>query len=163
MEILRIVQANLDNPHHQGAVIEMTRSYARDPMGNARDLPDDIQNRLIQGLRAHPATLIFLAFDRHQPIGIATCFMGFSTFAARALINIHDLHVVKAYQRRGVGRRLLDAVEKQARALDCCKLTLEVKEHNHPALALYHRYGFIGGPYEAEAGRVFFCEKRLSS
>ncbi len=161
METLRIVQANLDDPQHQVAVLEMTRSYARDPMGTGRDLPDDIQKILIQGLRAHPTSLIFLAFDQHQPIGIATCFIGFSTFAARALLNIHDLHVVKAYQRRGVGRWLLETVEKKARELDCGKLTLEVQQNNHPALALYHRYGFDGGQYEEETGGVLFREKRL--
>ena len=161
MDTLRIDQANLDDPQHQVAVLEMTRSYARDPMGNGRDLSDDIQKILIQRLRAHPTTLIFLAFDQHQPIGIATCFIGFSTFAARPLLNIHDIHVVKAYQGRRVGRRLLEAVESKARKLDCCKLTLEVQEHNHPALALYHRCGFICGQYEEEAGGVLFHEKRL--
>jgi GNAT superfamily N-acetyltransferase len=161
VETLRIVQADLDDPQHRAAILEMTRSYARDPMGNGRDLPGEIQEVLIERLRAHPTTLVFLALDRDQPIGIATCFIGFSTFAARPLVNVHDLHVAKAYQGRGVGRGLLDTVEKKARELDCCKLTLEVQENNARALELYARCGFASGQHVAQAGGFLFREKRL--
>jgi len=157
---LYIVQADLNDQQHQEAVLEMTCAYARDPMGNGADLLSDVQTRLIERLRAHPTTLIFLAFAQHQAIGIATCFLGFSTFTARPLINIHDLYVIQAYRGRGIGRQLLEAVEKKARELDCCKLTLEVQENN-PALALYHRFGFTGGQYQEEAGGVLFRVKQL--
>jgi ribosomal protein S18 acetylase RimI-like enzyme len=94
-------------------------------------------------------------------VGIATCFIGFSTFAARPLINIHDLHVTKEHQRRGVAPSLLAAVEKEARDRGCCKLTLEVQENNRPALALYERFGFAGAHYQAPAGAVLFRQKTL--
>jgi len=139
----------------------MTRAYAQDPMGNGRDLSEDARRTLIDQLRAHPTTLIFLALHQSEAVGIVTCFVGFSTFAARPLINIHDLHVVKEYRRRGVARLLLEAVETEARGLGCCKLTLEVQENNHPARALYGSFGFVGGEYEPEAGTVLFREKRL--
>ena len=42
MSDLRIVRADLDDARHQAAVLEMTRAYARAPMGNGRDLPDDV-------------------------------------------------------------------------------------------------------------------------
>ena len=56
---------------------------------------------------------------------------------------------------------LLEAVEKEARGLGCCKLTLEVQENNHAALALYGSFGFVGGQYEPEAGAVLFRQKKL--
>jgi len=102
-----------------------------------------------------------VALDRDQAAGIVTCFVGFSTFAARPLVNVHDLHVTKDYRRRGVARLLLEAVEKKARELGCCKLTLEVQENNHAALALYRGFGFVNGQYEPEAGTVLFREKKL--
>jgi ribosomal protein S18 acetylase RimI-like enzyme len=161
MDSLRVVEADLGDPVHRAAVLEMTRAYARDPMGNGRDLPDDVLRVLMDRLSAHPTTLVFLAFDEDRPVGIATCFAGFSTFSARPVINIHDLHVAVTHQRRGLGRRLLEPVEDKARALGCSKLTLEVQEHNQPALALYGRLGFTDGQYEPQAGRVLFREKRL--
>ena len=48
MDALRIIRADLDDPEHQAAVLEMTRDYARDPMGNGCDLSDDVQEVLIQ-------------------------------------------------------------------------------------------------------------------
>ncbi len=130
-------------------------------MGNGRDLPEAVQKSLVDGLREHPTTLIFLAFDEDRPVGMATCFVGFSTFAARRIINIHDLHVPAEFRHKGIGRRLLEAVEAKARLLDCCKLTLEVQENNRVALALYRRFGFAGGQYQTKAGGVLFREKKL--
>ena len=113
------------------------------------------------GLRAHPTTLIFLALHQDEAVGIVTCFIGFSTFAARPLVNIHDLHVAKDHRRHGIARLLLEAVETEARRLGCCKLTLEVQENNQTALALYASLGFVGGQYEPEAGAVLLREKKL--
>ena len=159
---VRILQADLDDPAHAAAVLAMTRDYARDPMGDGADLPADRQAVLVERLRAHPTTLVFLAFAGDEPVAIATCFVGFSTFAARPLVNIHDVHVTAAYRRRGVGRALLAAVEAKARELGCCKLTLEVQENNHVARALYRSLGFGGGQYEEAAGAVLFRQKKLS-
>jgi len=161
VEGLRVVEANLADAKDRAAVLELTRSYARDPMGNGADLPEQVQRTLIDGLRAHPSTLIFLALDPDRPAGIATCFIGFSTFAARPLVNIHDLHVRAEYQRRGIARHLLEAVEAKRRALGCCKLTLEVQENNHRALTLYQSFGFQSGQYQPEAGSVLFRQKRI--
>ena len=49
----------------------------------------------------------------------------------------------------------------KARELGCCKLTLEVQENNHGALALYQRFGFESGEYEPAAGVVLFRQKKL--
>jgi ribosomal protein S18 acetylase RimI-like enzyme len=76
-------------------------------------------------------------------------------------VDVQGLHSPATHQRRGLGRRLLEAVEDKARSLECSKLTLEVQEHNQPALALYGRLGFTDGQYEPQAGRVLFREKRL--
>jgi ribosomal protein S18 acetylase RimI-like enzyme len=159
--MVQVVRADLGHTRHQAAVLEMTRAYARDPMGNGRDLPDEVQQALVPGLRAHPTTMIFLAFDGESAVGIVTAFIGFSTFAARPLVNIHDLHVRPEHQGRGIARRLLEAVEGEARALGCCKLTLEVQENNHGAQALYQSLGFTGGQYEPAAGAVLFRQKIL--
>jgi ribosomal protein S18 acetylase RimI-like enzyme len=159
--MLTIIEADLARPQDQTAVLELTRAFAQDRMGNGGDLSEIAHGTLIEGLRMHPTTLIFLALEGNRYVGIATCFLGFSTFAARRLINIHDLHVLAGFQRKGIARRLLQAVEAKARQLDCCKITLEVQENNGAALSLYESLGFAGGEYQAAAGGVLFRQKIL--
>ena len=137
----------------------MVDAYSRDPMGNGKPLDSDVRARLIHGLQKHPTTLIFLAFNEDDPVGAAVCFIGFATFAAKPLINIHDFVVLPATRGKGVGRLLLEAVEKKARALGCCKLTLEVMDNNHQALRMYQAAGFSRYALQEEAGTAIFMSK----
>jgi len=110
---------------------------------------------------ARLATVVFLAWHSATPVGIAVCFVGFSTFLARPLINIHDLAVIPVYRRHGVGRLLLEQVAAKGKALGCCKLTLEVRADNHSAQRLYEAVGFDNAASYGGAVRVLFLEKRL--
>ena len=161
MESVRIVEADLNATEHQEAVLKLIDAYAADPMGNGKPLSSEVRRDLIPGLRQHPTTLIFLAYDRDRPVGIAVCFRGFSTFAARPLINIHDLAVLPEYRSKGIGRRLIHEVERKARAINCCKLTLEVQENNHRARKMYEQVGFAQAMYKQAAGGVLFLSKPL--
>jgi len=158
---LRYVQADLANAEHQAAVLAMVDAYSRDPMGDGAPLATEVRERLIPGLRRHPATLILLAFDGDMPVGVAVCFLGFSTFAAKPLINLHDVAVVPTHRGRGVGRGLLAAVEAKARELGCCKLTLEVLDQNNRALRTYVSAGFKRYSLQPGAGEAIFMTKPL--
>ncbi len=147
MPSIRIIQADLNKPRHQADIIATLDAYAQDPMGGGKPMADDVKAHLIPGLQAHPTTYVFLAYRGDpdtdgQAVGVANCFTGFSTFAAKPLINIHDLAVVTSARRMGVGRRLLDAVADKARSLGCCAVTLEVRDDNPAARSLYQSYGF---------------------
>jgi len=138
----RIVVANLDDALHCTAVVAVLDTYASDPVGGGRPLADDVRERLVPMLRQHGQAVVLLAFDANRPVGIAVCFLGLSTFAARPLLNVHDLAVVPDQRGRGIGHALLAEAENVARERGCCKLTLEVQEDNAPALGLYRRFGF---------------------
>jgi ribosomal protein S18 acetylase RimI-like enzyme len=161
MQHITIIEANLADPWHQEAIVALINAYARDPMGLGQDLPDDVRTRLLPGLQQHPTALVFLAFQAHKAVGIAVCFAGFSTFAARPLLNIHDLAVLPDYRRHGVGRQLLAAVEARGRALGCCKLTLEVREDNDRAQRLYRDVGFSHVQCTPGVVRNWFLHKQL--
>ncbi|HTE20053.1 MAG TPA: GNAT family N-acetyltransferase [Armatimonadota bacterium] len=158
---VEIVEADLAREDHQQAVVDLINAYAMDPMGDGKPLPDEVRRALIPGLRRHPTTLIFLAYQEESAVGIAVCFRGFSTFAARPLINIHDLAVLPGHRGQGVGRLLLEAVERKARELGCCKLTLEVLENNHRARQVYGAVGFVQAHYAETAGGALFLSKPL--
>jgi len=158
---IRIVEADLSLAEHQEAVLAMVDAYSRDAMGNGKPLDHDVRKRLIPGLQKHPTTLIFLAFDGVQPIGAAVCFIGFSSFAAKPIINIHDFVVLPTSRGKGIGRRLLEAVEAKARELGCCKLTLEVMDKNHQAVRMYQAAGFERYSLQREAGAAIFMSKPL--
>ncbi len=161
MESVEIIEADLDSTDHQKAVLDLIDAYAMDPMGNGGPLPHHVKNELIPGLKKHPTTIIFIAMRNNEAIGIAVCFLGFSTFAARPLINVHDLAVLPAHRRCGAGRMLLVAVERKARALGCCKVTLEVLENNRRAMKIYQAAGFAQATYTQAAGGALFYAKHL--
>ena len=149
---VQIVQADFYSENHQSAIIELVNAYAMDPMGNGRPLSIEVRRALIPALQQHPTSLIFLAYNEGQAIGIATCFLGFSTFAAKPLIHIDDLAVLPEYRNQGVGRNLLAEIERKAREMGCCKLTLQVQEKNYDARRVYETAGFTQSEYVKTAG-----------
>jgi ribosomal protein S18 acetylase RimI-like enzyme len=156
---LRILRADLADARHQAAVLEMVDMYARDPVGGGKPLPESVRAGLIPGLRAHPTTVVFLAFAADEAVGVAVCFGGFSTFAAKPLLNIHDLAVRPGYRGRGVGRALLAAAQAHAQAAGCCKLTLEVQANNAPAVKAYQGFGFSSPSYfQGDGGTLFYVK-----
>ena len=156
-----ITQADLALPGHQDATLQLLNAYAMDPMGDGRPLSETTRRDLISGLRQHPTTAVFLAYHGSEPVGLAICFRGFSTFAARPLVNIHDFSVLPAHRGSGIGRLILAAVERYARATGCCKLTLEVQENNHRAKSIYASAGFAQMLYVPEAGGSLNLSKQL--
>jgi GNAT superfamily N-acetyltransferase len=151
-----LIEADLAQLTHQQATLHMVDAYSRDPMGDGKPLAADVRATLIAGLRKHPTTIVFLAFEGDLPVGVAVCFRAFSTFAARPLINIHDLHVLPSHQGRGIGQALIRAVEDKARSLGCCKLSLEVLENNHRARKTYTAAGFSS--YSGEGATLYLTK-----
>lgn len=156
---IEIVEADLDNPLHADGVVALIDSYAGQPEGGSTPLSPQVRQRLIPELQKQQNRLILLAMVEGQPAGIAVCFQVFSTFHAKPLINIHDLAVHPDYQRRGIGRRLLEEVERIARERGCCRVTLEVLATNAFARDLYRRFGFAGDDVTGETN--FFLKKPL--
>jgi GNAT superfamily N-acetyltransferase len=158
---LIVTEADLSRPDHQEATVHLLNAYAMDPMGDGKPLSETARRNIISGLREHPTTLVFLAYLGSEPVGLAICFRGFSTFAARPLVNISDYFVFPEHRGLGIGRRLLSAIEQHASELGCCRLTLEVQENNHNARRVYAAAGFAQAVYVPEAGGSLYLCKNL--
>lgn len=158
---IEIITADLNNPAHALALVETLDAYASDVMGGGQALSQFVRDNLASELARRPGAHVLLAFDGPQVVGLATCMEGFSTFACKPLLNIHDLAVLPAYRGRGIGRALIARAEQEARRLGCCKLTLEVLEGNTVARKLYLSCGFDGYELQPETGKAMFMHKPL--
>ena len=156
-----IVIADLSQSTHAAAIIYLLNEYARDVTGGGAELSAFAKDNLIAELRKRQGVHIVLAFVDGTPAGMAICFEGFSTFACKPLLNIHDIVVAKAYRGRGISKRLLAKAEEIATCLGCCKLTLEVLEGNTVAQAAYKACGFAGYELNPKMGKALFWQKKL--
>jgi GNAT superfamily N-acetyltransferase len=158
---ITVIEADLSRPDHQEATVHLLNAYSMDPMGDGKPLSETARRDVIPGLRQHPTTLVFLAYRSTEPVGLAICFRGFSTFAARPLVNISDYFVFPTHRGAGIGRLLLGAIEQHARDIGCCRLTLEVQENNHHARRVYSTAGFSQATYVPGAGGSLYLSKSL--
>jgi ribosomal protein S18 acetylase RimI-like enzyme len=142
-----IREADLLDARESLALVEIIDGYAREPGGQSAPLSDEARAALAPGLREHPAAFALLAWQGEVAVGAAVCVWGFSTFTGCPSLNVHDLAVQPEYRGRGIGRLLLEEVERRARARGSSKLTLEVHATNVDAMRLYRRFGF--GPWDA--------------
>lgn len=142
MSALRVRAARLADPAERALLVRLTDGYARDPMGGGDGLSSHARQQLADALGRHPGLFAVIAELDGEPVGHALCVLGFSSFYAAPVCNLHDLSVLAAGRGKGLGRLLMQAVEAAARERGCAKVTLEVREDNHVGLGLYHSEGF---------------------
>lgn len=161
---LRICRADYANPAHAAALVSLLDAYARDPMGGSEPLSEFARAHLVNALAARPQAFSVLAFagaDGALPVGLVNCMEGFSTFACRPLVNVHDVAVLPDYRGQRAAEKMLALVEEIARERGACKLTLEVLPGNTSAIRLYHRVGFANYQLDPAMGRAQFLQKWL--
>ena len=161
MTMADIQIADFSNPAHASAVVYLLNEYAKDPMGGGEPLSDFVKANLVTEMAKRSGVYAILAFVNGQPAGLANCIEGFSTFACKPLLNIHDMVVLAEYRGQGISSQLLKKAEEIANGLGCCKLTLEVLEGNKLAQVAYIANGFAGYQLDPEMGRAMFWQKKL--
>ncbi len=85
----------------------------------------------------NPACRWFAALEGERVLGYA----GMQTVLDEGYIG--NIAVDPLQRRKGIASALLDALLREAEALSLAFLTLEVREHNEPAIRLYERSGFV--------------------
>ena len=160
---LTIAQADYADADDAAAVVQLLDLYARDPMGGATPLSQEVRDTLVAGLAAAGNAFSLIARVGGEPVGLANCFHGYSTFAARPLVNIHDMVVDARFRGRGIGRALFAEIEAIAASRGACKVTLEVLSGNAPARALYASLGYGDYARDPETGAALFWQKRLDA
>ena len=158
-DVIDIIKADLLNPDHGTAILNLLNEYAQDEMGGNCELSTFVKQNLIAELQKRHGIHVILAYFYDDPAGLSICFEGFSTFACKPLLNIHDLIVAKKYRGMGLSKMLLSKAEAIAWSLGCCKLTLEVLEGNNIAQAAYKASGYNAYQLDPKAGKALFWQK----
>jgi GNAT superfamily N-acetyltransferase len=157
--------ANLASEKDASALLDLLNHYAQDPMGGGQALSDATLENLIARLKLltnfHAALAWTGEEDQAQAVGLINCLIGFSTFAATPLLNVHDLVVRADHRGKGIGSALLGHAERLARDLGCCKMTLEVLSENTIAQRSYVRVGFRPYVLDPAAGHALLMVKPL--
>lgn len=159
--MITIVKADLTQAAHAQAVLTLLNEYACDPMGGGEPLSIEVRASLIEAMMQRSFIHSFIAYDQDTPVGLINLVEGFSTFAAKPLLNVHDVMVIEAYRGQGIAAQLFTAAEDFAYELGCVKLTLEVLEGNEPAKKAYSRLGFKPYQLDLSAGVAQFWHKKI--
>ncbi|MDH6594552.1 GNAT superfamily N-acetyltransferase [Variovorax sp. TBS-050B] len=158
---VRVVLADYRDAAQAAALVELLDGYARDPAGGGTPLDAEVRAALPAALAARPQAFSVLAYDGDRPVGLVNCMEGFSTFACKPLVNVHDVVVLASHRGQRVAQRMLACVEQEARRRGACKLTLEVLSGNAPALRAYEREGFANYQLDPAFGHAVFLQKKL--
>ena len=158
---LRICRADYTDCMHADAIVLLLDAYARDPAGGGEPLSDFARTHLVKALAARPQAYSVLAFDDIRPVGLINCIEGFSTFACKPLVNVHDVAVLASHRGQRVAEQMLTLAEVIARERGACKMTLEVLQGNRSAIRLYERVGFAGFQLDPAMGQAEFLQKWL--
>jgi GNAT superfamily N-acetyltransferase len=159
--MIEIIEADLKEERNAIAFLQLMDEYARDPMGGGKGLSEHVKANLVGELAGRSSAHVILAYVDGTPAGLVVCLEGFSTFACKPLLNIHDVIVAKSYRGQGLSKLMFAKVEVMAQDLGCCKLTLEVLEGNTIAQAAYKAWGFNGFELDPKMGKALFWEKKL--
>lgn len=159
--MIEIARASYHSPEHTEAILFLLNHYASGLMGGGKPLNANAMANLIPAMAARPHLFSVLAFENSQPVGLLNAIEGFSTFAARPLVNIHDVVVLESHRQRGIGTLMFAETEAIARERGACKLTLEVLEGNRNARALYVKLGFAPYQLDPAMGSALFYDKRI--
>ena len=162
MSGVAVVRADCANPVHAAALVSLLDAYASDPAGGGEGLSDFAKENLVRELAARPQAYSVLAFDGAQPVGLVNCIEGFSTFACKPLVNVHDVAVLASHRGRGIAEQMLVLAEAIAVERGAVKMTLEVLSGNHGAVRLYERIGYAGYQLDPAMGKANFMQKWLS-
>lgn len=164
--MITVRQADYAQPADAAALVALLDAYAQDPAGGGQPLSEFAKTHLVAALAKRQGAYSVLAFAEgpygHQiPVGVVNCLEGFSTFACRPLVNVHDVAVLPGFRGQGIAAKMLALAEQLAIEAGACKLTLEVLSGNTGAASLYEKLGFESYRLDPQWGDARFMHKKL--
>ncbi len=136
-------RGDLNNSNDGRHILELLNSFSLES-SKKKPIDPEIRKTLIQNLIEFGNSFIYFVEHENNPMGIAICIVGFSTFKNAELLNIHDFYIKSEYQNQSIGDKFLKFIEADSREQNFCRITLEVYDANDRAKRLYTKNGFQG-------------------
>ena len=155
----RLVDYN--NTDDAQLLVSLLNNYALDPMGGGEPLSDFSKDNLAKQLAQLTNAFSVFCFVEGKPAGLINCFVGFSTFKCKPVVNIHDVVVLSEFRGKGLSLKMMELVEATSSEKGACKMTLEVLEGNIVAQKAYQKFGFSGYELDPAMGKAMFWEKPI--
>lgn len=114
-----------------------------DGHGDALPAPEPNATAVFAAVRAQAGRHLLVAVVEGAVVGTADCsIVANLTHRGLPWAVVENVVVDEASRRRGVGRRLMEAVVDRCRAEGCYKIQLLSQRHRHDAHAFYEGLGF---------------------
>jgi GNAT superfamily N-acetyltransferase len=130
------------NQTHITSLKNLIRHYMTDAMGGCKPLTEKQEEAMVMGLESQSNCFVLFIELNTEIVGLATCFINFSTFRAMPYINVHDIVIHKSMRGKQLGNLLMQKIIEIGHHYNCCKITLEVREDNIIAQRMYTQLGF---------------------
>lgn len=122
---------------------------------------DRISRRNLRNLLRSPSACCVGAYHRGDLVGSMVILFKSNSRSAR----VYSLAVSAEARGLGIGRRMMAKAEREARMRGCCRMRLEVRMDNTPAIRLYESLGFIDASvlpgYYDDGEHAFVMQKEL--
>ena len=117
--------------------------YAQPAVDDGDTLPEDAARALFQRFRAYPSYHLYVVcLDSEIVATFALLIMDNLAHLGRPSAIVEDVAVDPRFQRRGIGRQMIEFAMNQAKAAGCYKLTLSAATRRREAHEFYESLGF---------------------
>ncbi len=99
---------------------------------------NSVEEMQVDGFGPNSVFEYFVCEREDDIIGIAIYYFRYSTWKGRTLY-LEDLVVRESERGYGAGKKLFDAIVKEAKATNCKQVTWQVLDWNEPAIRFYKR------------------------
>lgn len=111
-EDYEIVKVDYTNKQQSADLCSLLNRYAMDPKGGGEPIDPSTLASLPSHMQKFGNAFSFILYvtsddGKRNPVALANCILGFSTFNARTLMNIHDMYVDCSVRGRGFSQKLL--------------------------------------------------------
>ncbi|GHO46666.1 GNAT family N-acetyltransferase [Ktedonospora formicarum] len=140
----------LSEEQYQSYLDKAVKGYAEDHIKGGRWTAEnalensrkEFENYLPQGVET-PNNYLFSIYDEQSGEHAGILWFARVEREAEPMAFVYDVEIFEPYRRRGYGSRAFELMEEKVRDLDLHSIVLHVFGHNHGAIKMYEKLGYL--------------------